>query len=90
MLNLRDTQRWEQKNPALISAMFRGNQRRARFYYDDLLALFTFYEFRYSSAAFLLASSSRDLVIDARTGPLPKVCFLVARLQYASIFHHHA
>src|SRR5438445_54902 len=32
------------KCPALISAIFRGNQRRARFSYDDLLALFTFYE----------------------------------------------
>jgi len=33
-----------QKSPALISAIFRGNHRRARFSYDDLLALFTFYE----------------------------------------------
>jgi hypothetical protein len=68
--------------------MFRGNHRRARFSYDDLLALFTFYE-SVLTVAFLLALL-RDLVIDARTGALPKVSFLVTRLQYPSILHHHA
>ena len=44
---------------------------------------------------YLLSRSSslallRDLVIDARTGALPKVSFLVTRLQDPSILHHHA
>jgi len=80
---------WDKKSPALISAVFSGNHRRARFSYDDLLALFTFYQSVLLSRSSLL-TLLRDLVIDARTGALPKVSFLVTRLQNPSILHHHA
>src|SRR6266705_1922361 len=37
-----------------------------------------------------LSQVMRDLVVYARTVPLPEVSFLVARLQYAPILHHNA
>jgi hypothetical protein len=32
----------------------------------------------------------RDVVVYARTVPLPEVTFLVARLQHAPVLHHNA
>jgi hypothetical protein len=37
-----------------------------------------------------LSQILRDLVVYARTAPLPKISFLVARLQHAPILHHNA
>ncbi len=69
-----------------------GTKRRARFSYDDLLQLFTFSEFLKSCLGSLPLTllQSCHLVVYPRTRPLSEVSFLVARLQYSPVLHHHA